>query len=222
MPAKKTVLISFLSALFVGLVQAEEVYKIARYKVIVDRSPFGEEPLVAAATPQTVPSATVANLEKKYRLAFLFKSDTGEIRAGFQNLHPQKGESTSSVILIGESFAGMKLKAVDLSNSIAKLEYNGKPLSFTLKKATQKPHIAKTNRRHTNRNYTRKPRKINRPRSRPKLSPEEQRKRREEIRKNLQKYQMEVLRKGMPPLPIRLTPEQDAKLVEEQVLPPLN
>ena len=54
----------------------------------------------------------------------------------------------------------------------------------------------------------------------PKLSPEEQRLRREEIRANLQDYQMEVIRSGMPPLPIPLTQEMDDQLVSEGVLPP--
>ncbi len=54
----------------------------------------------------------------------------------------------------------------------------------------------------------------------PKLSPEEQKPRREEIRRNLQDYQMEVVRKGMPPLPVPLTPEMDDQLVAEGILPP--
>ena len=41
-----------------------------------------------------------------------------------------------------------------------------------------------------------------------------------ELEKQLREYQMEVIRKGLPPLPIPLTPEQDAQLVQEGVLPP--
>ena len=33
---------------------------------------------------------------------------------------------------------------------------------------------------------------------------------------------MEVLRKGMPPLPVPLTPEMDAQLVSEGVLPAMD
>ena len=43
---------------------------------------------------------------------------------------------------------------------------------------------------------------------------------REELEK--QKYQMEILRQGLPPLSVPLTPEMDAQLVNEGVLPPLN
>lgn len=42
----------------------------------------------------------------------------------------------------------------------------------------------------------------------------------EELKKHLEEYQMELIRKGMPPLPMALTPEMDEKLVEEGILPP--
>jgi hypothetical protein len=56
----------------------------------------------------------------------------------------------------------------------------------------------------------------------PRLTPEEQAKNREEVRANLRKYQMEVIRAGMAPLPIPLTQEMDEQLVAEGVLPPQN
>ena len=44
-----------------------------------------------------------------------------------------------------------------------------------------------------------------------------------ELEKHLQEYQMEVIRGGnLPPLPVQLTPENDAKLVAEGVLPPVD
>ena len=42
----------------------------------------------------------------------------------------------------------------------------------------------------------------------------------EELTEHLYNYQMEVIRQGLPPLPIPLTPEQDAQLVAEGYLPP--
>jgi hypothetical protein len=44
---------------------------------------------------------------------------------------------------------------------------------------------------------------------------------RAQVQQSLREYQMEVLRQGMPPLPVQLTPEQDDQLVQEGVLPPL-
>ncbi len=42
----------------------------------------------------------------------------------------------------------------------------------------------------------------------------------EALQQHLQDYQMEVIRQGLPPLPIPLTPEMDDQLVREGVLPP--
>ena len=55
----------------------------------------------------------------------------------------------------------------------------------------------------------------------PQENPAEAAQRRQEIRENLQEYQMEVIRSGMPPLPIPLTEEMDAQLVAEGVLEPI-
>ena len=38
----------------------------------------------------------------------------------------------------------------------------------------------------------------------------------------MQEFQMDLIRKGKPPLPTPLTIEMDSKLVEEGVLPPLD
>ena len=38
-----------------------------------------------------------------------------------------------------------------------------------------------------------------------------------ELEKHLQNYQLEVIRQGLPPLPIPLTPEMDAQLVAESI-----
>ena len=208
-----------------GVCLAED-YKPERYNVILDRSPFGSDPLTGAPSPDLTAAvqATVAKLEKTYRLSFLLESQTGEIRAGFQNLKPKPGEPLSSVIRVGESFMGMKLKSVDLANSSATLEHNGQPITFQLTKRSQKATPKKPT--PTSRRFgggfkrTPPPRPVAPPR--PKLTSAEQQQRRKEIRANLEKYQMEVLRKGMPPLPIPLTKEMDDQLVNEGILPPSN
>ena len=42
----------------------------------------------------------------------------------------------------------------------------------------------------------------------------------EELNKHLSEYKLEVIRQGLPPLPIPLTKDEDDKLVREGVLPP--
>lgn len=45
----------------------------------------------------------------------------------------------------------------------------------------------------------------------------------EALEKHLQEYQMEILRDGgLPPLPVQLSPENDARLVAEGILPPVD
>jgi hypothetical protein len=44
----------------------------------------------------------------------------------------------------------------------------------------------------------------------------------EDLERHLQDYQMEVIRQGLPPLPVQLTPDRDAQLVAEGLLPPVD
>lgn len=213
-------------ALAIGAVcHAEAEYKPERYDVILDRSPFGSDPLSASSDSTSgADQATAEKLGEKYRLSFLLESDAGEVRAGFHNMKPVLEEPLRGIIMEGESFMGMKLTSVDMANSEATLEYKGKLITFQLSKALTKAVAAakKASTSPTRRfggGFRRKP-STPAPPPQPKLSPEEQKLRRAEIRKNLQDYQMEVIRTGMPPLPVPLTQEMDDQLVAEGVLPP--
>ncbi len=44
----------------------------------------------------------------------------------------------------------------------------------------------------------------------------------EELEKHLQDYQMQVIREGLPPLPVQLSSDRDAQLVAEGFLPPVD
>lgn len=145
------------------------------------------------------------------------------MRAGFQNLKAKKGDPRSIMLMVGESFMGMKLLSVDLANSSATLQSNGKPITFELSKApavAKAPVKAATPQRRFGGGFRRKPPEQPKKPPEPQLSPEEQAKRREEVRENLRQYQMEVIRAGMPPLPIPLTQDMDDQLVSEGILAP--
>ncbi len=203
-------------------------YKRERYEVIVDRSPFGEDPLTAQEAAEDVREAQAAaaeakKMEKEIRLCYLLETESGEIRAGFENKTAKQGDPKSIMLMVGENFKGMKLSSIDLANSSATLSVKGKPLTFTLTKAAApaaaKPAPAVAQRRFGGgfrREATPQPPKP----PEPVLSPEEQAKKREEVRENLRQYQMEVIRAGMPPLPIPLTQDMDDQLVTEGLLPP--
>ena len=217
------------SALAAGMVCAESPqYNPERYDVILDRSPFGADPLLGLVDPEQQKAAAAAAAAKELRLCFLLESESGEIRAGFQNLKAKPGDPKSIILLVGESFMGLKLLDINLAGSQATLQSNGEPVVFELSKAPTpakapatpaKP--AQPQRRFGGGFRQRKPATPPpvRP-AEPQLSPEEQRRRREEVRANLQDYQMEVIRSGMPPLPSPVTQDMDDQLVAEGILPP--
>jgi hypothetical protein len=220
-----------------GVCQAQEAdteYTRERYDVIVDRSPFGADPLTGAEVADKAASATLKTLEKELRLCFLLKSQTGDVRAGFQNIKARPGEPKSVMLMVGESFRAMKLLEIDIENSTATLQYQGKPLTFELSKATaatkavaKKPQPPTQPQRRFGSGFRRSKPPVEQAQPvapkpvEPQLPSEEQALRQKEVRENLQQYQMEVIRGGMPPLPIPLTAEMDAQLVAEGVLPPV-
>jgi len=217
-----------------GLCHGQDVdteYSRERYDVIVDRSPFGADPLAGSEVTDQAASAALKTLEKELRLCFLLKSQKGDVRAGFQNIKAKPGEPKSVMLMVGESFRAMKLLEIDLDNSTATLQYQGKPLTFELSGATPAAKVAaKTPQAPTEprrrfgggfRRNTPPPEEVQPKPEVPQESPEEMARRQAEVRENLQQYQMEVIRSGMPPLPIALTEEMDNQLVAEGVLPPV-
>lgn len=225
--------------LAVGYSRADVEYNAERYKVILEREPFGSDPEVlneaeklAAETAQKQDKATadaIKKLEKDFRLCFLQESNSGEALAGFQNKRPQQGDPKSVMLREGETYRKVKLVKVDLARSIATLMFEGKELEFALAKdpnavrggSSSPPPPRRSSRRFNSGFRSKKPDEAPRQApERPQLSPEEQARVREETRERLRDYQMEVLREGMPPLPIPLTQEMDDQLVAEGVLPP--
>ena len=217
-----------------GLCHAQDAdteYSRERYDVIVDRSPFGADPLAGSEVTDQAASATLKTLEKELRLCFLLKSQTGDVRAGFQNIKAKPGEPKSVMLMVGESFRAMKLLEIDLDNSTATLQYQGKPLTFELsgatpaaKAAAKTPQAPTQPRRRFGGGFRRNtppPEEVQPQPAVPQETPEEMALRQAEVRENLQQYQMEVIRSGMPPLPIALTEEMDNQLVAEGVLPPV-
>ena len=213
----------------VGQLSADEVYNSARYQLILDREPFGNEQLelenqVTPAQEAAAAKAEVKAAERELRLCFIFETNQGEIRAGFQNKLAKPGDPKSVMMGIGESFRGMRLVSVDLEESTATLDRSGIQVTFSLTKAAAVAPVkqvadAKPVPRRFGTGFRAKPAPEKKSEE-PTLSAEEQAIRRAEIQENLRQYQMEVIRSGMPPLPIPLTQEMDDQLVAEGVLPP--
>jgi hypothetical protein len=219
----KTLLILIAS----GLTASAADYERDRYDVITERSPFGEDLMLAQEAAQdakdaAAAAATAKQMEKELRLCYLLEAESGEIRAGFQNLKARPGQPQSIMLMVGESHNGMKLSDIDIENNSATLSLNGKPVTFELTKSAAPAPAAKVAAQPARRFGTGfRPKPPEQPKEpEPQLSPEEQAANREEIRENLRQYQMEVIRSGMPPLPIPLTKDMDDQLVAEGILPP--
>ena len=211
----------------VGVQAGSTKYNAARYKLIIDRAPFGVDPLqgqvVNSAAQAQQDAAVAASAAKELRLCFLMQNEEGEIRAGFENLKATPGSPRSIILREGETFNGMKLLKIDLKGSKATLDRNGVPVLFELAKAPV-PAKRGTSRvkkptpqpqRRFGGGFKRRPP----PQQIPTRSSEEERKHREEVKARLQQYQMEIIRAGQPPLPIPLTKEMDDELVAEGILP---
>ncbi len=169
-------------------------YKRERYGVIIERSPFGEDPLLAQDAAKNAQDAKAAaesataakKMEKEMRLCFLLETDSGEIRAGFQNLKAQQGEPKSIMLIVGDSFKGMTLSRVDIAAASATLSLNGKPVTFELTKASAAPAAKKAPAQPQRRfggGFSRQPALT----AEPQLSSEEQAKKREEAREKLRR-----------------------------------
>lgn len=201
--------------LLTGVCCAEQEYSRGRYQIIIERAPFGKAEAVIEAEMLSISNnANLQNLESQYRLSFLMKSDTdGEIRAGFQNLKPQPGESKSEIISINETYNGITLIDVNLKESTASVEYGGTVMTLTME-AVKQPARGRNTGNNSNREPMVSVEVVQ-------LSPEELALLREENLIRSREIQMDVLRKGQPPLPVALTQEMDDQLVFEGVLPPL-
>ena len=199
-----------------------------RYKIIVDRKPFGQElispePSVLAIQAEANAIAAARSAEKELRLCFLFETTHGVIRAGFQNKVVKKGEPKSVMLAVGETFKGMKLIDVNINESTATLDRNGVKVMFSLAKAPKNPSI--NSKEPTGRKFNsgfRPQKSTEAPKEKIKLTPQEEERRKQEIQESLRRYQMDVIRAGLPALPVPLTKEMDDQLVAEGVLPPEN
>ena len=199
-----------------------------RYKIIVDRKPFGQElispePSVLAIQAEANAIAAARSAEKELRLCFLFETTHGVIRAGFQNKVVKKGEPKSIMLAVGETFKGMKLIDVNINESTATLDRNGVKVMFSLAKAPKNPSI--NSKEPTGRKFNsgfRPQKSTEAPKEKIQLTPQEEERRKQEIQESLRRYQMDVIRAGLPALPVPLTKEMDDQLVAEGVLPPEN
>ena len=198
-----------------------------RYQIIIDRAPFG-----ALAPPVNLAAANAGGppppgFADSLRMAMIVEDDdTGEKRIGFVDKRnnrpytmtvgdaPIDGitvvsvdfEKEEAVLQQGAEMALMKLS----SGEVQKIE-GGQPVPNPAGGPPQPPaqNLSYQDRRRMRAIAAQPPAEI------PKVKYNG-----EELNKHLSEYKLEVIRQGLPPLPIPLTKEEDDKLVNEGVLPP--
>ena len=221
---KKLILVSFIYTISI-------FGELDKYQIIIDRQPFGRElispePSVSSIKIEAEAIAAAKAAEKELRLCFIFETTKGLIRAGFQNKIVKAGEPKSIMLGVGDTFKGMKLVDVNIQESTATLDRNGVMIMFSLNKSakntlgnskTTSTRKFNSGFRSSNTNDKEIKKEVN-----VKLTVQQQEQRKQEIQESLRQYQMDVIRAGLPPLPVPLTKQMDDQLVAEGVLPPKN
>lgn len=215
---KRTLISAVGVVLAVGRAQANLPQEISfdRYQVILERKPFGSAPVQEqSVTPQ--PQAE--SFAKRLRLSTIIEVNDGSMKIGFidtgtgKNYMMQPGESLDGIEVVSGSWAdeeailkqGEELALIKLvSGTVEAIS----PADQQRRQADQTRPDYQTRRRMRT-----QPEPPPEPPPQPKYTGAE-------LQKHLENYQLEVIRQGLPPLPIPLTPEMDRQLIQEGVLPP--
>lgn len=202
-----------------GAVQTDFAY----YQIILDRKPFGEVrvvPTVIAAVPGIAPPGSFI---KDLRMCAITE-DGSDLRVGIVDVKQNK----SYLFRIGETQDEITLVDADFQDESALLRKGSEEYPISMKgdpPAGSMPGAAPlvalqssvATVRESYAERLRKRREVVRERvmEQPKMNEQQ-------LQEHLNRYQMELIRAGGekgPPLPIELTPEMDAQLVSEGVLP---
>ena len=206
-----SIFILFVSALSC----AAAVTGFERYQLILDRHPFGDVPLEGDLAIVPADQSFARNM----RLSMMFERTDGSIRVGFVDSTSNK----SYILGIGETQDGLELIEANIQSSEAMLRKGNEVVLFKLEAGTPAQQVTKAQQNTRQQSYTDRRKallqKIEDQRK-PEEPPPQPRLTGEALRKHLEGVQMDAIRNGLPPLPIPLTPEMDAQLVNEGVLPP--
>ncbi len=196
-----------------------------RYQVILDRQPFGAALAISSSETSAAPAvvASPGGEALGLRASSLVMIEGEGARAGLVEVKGGK----SYMLAPGETIDGIRLVSVDMNEEQIVIQRGTEMAILKLKEASPlERRVTTSGGSLTRPTLTRTMTIGNLPTATPSTPPPvapppaPPRLQGEELQKHLQQYQMEVIRKGLPPLPIPLTPEMDRQLVQEGVLPP--
>jgi len=190
----------------------------SRYQVILDRKPFGEPP---PPEPENTVIPLSQSFAKDLRMSALLEDDEGGMRIGLINLK----NNSSFFLSEGQTEEGIELVEANYDKEEAVIRKGSEMAVIKLQSGTFKPLNAAEQKARLNAPKSHRmsyaERRAARRRARENTPPPEPKYKGEELERHLHDYQMDVIRQGLPPLPIPLTQEMDDQLVREGVLPPV-
>lgn len=229
---------AFASSAFPGPAAGDDGFN--RYQIILTRMPFGDAPPPAGA-PEAAPLPPAESFAKNLRICSITQPEGQPIKVGLVDTQTQ----STFLLRVGEEQEGISLVSANLEQEEAVLKKGAEIVLIKLaegpSEALSQNQLARRLARDTpsnraasyqERRRQRREERLARARelAAQRMEARQQRQQQqaaspprytgEELRKHLQEYNMEVIRQGLPPLPLELTPEQDAALVAEGILPP--
>lgn len=201
-----------------------------RYQPILDREPFGAPAAAPEPAPITPAGPPPESFVPTIQLNAIVET-SGGLRVGFTHLKSNR----NFFLAVGDSDDGYEVLDADYESEKALIRKDGEEQWVTMgagaAMATTAPEtpsaIARALAARRGRASAYAARRDEREAPPPAPAPEPPKPQPpkptytpEEMNRHLEAYQMDVIRQGLPPLPIPLTPEMDAQLVSEGVLPP--
>jgi hypothetical protein len=222
--------------LMAGVMQAS-VADFSRYEVILSRRPFGEPPPVSNTGATEKPVQTGPSFADSLKLVAL-TYNRGDVRVGFVDTR-QKPQKTY-FLFVGDRQDGIEVVSASYEDERVVLRKDGDERTLSMASGggvveSQRPatpadrYGVSGNRATMASSYSSSGKRTPRILSAARQARLDERRRRAEqmpelhgkvLEKHLQEYNMQAIRSGAPALPIPLTPEQDAQLVEEGILAP--
>ncbi len=195
----------------------------ADYEIILQRQPFGTPPERAPEPERVVP--VHESFAAQMVLSGIYELEDGNLRVAVVD---KKDNSYFSLMMGGQGENGIELLDVDYDEEEAVLK-KGEEVVVLRMSGTSGTQVLTTTERQDRMkqaeerrlSYAERRRQRQLERQRP-VEPPKPVYSGEELERHLQNYQMEVIRQGLPPLPVQLTPDRDAQLVAEGFLPPVD
>jgi len=200
------------------------VREFTDYQVILDRQPFGTPPDPSQVPERVVPASE--SFAAQMVLSGIYELEDGNLRVAITD----KKDNSYFSLMVGEKdeALGIELLDADYEKEEATLQKGDETVVLSMGNASAGQVLSTVEKQERAKQAEAR-----------RMSYAERRKQRmlerqkpvevpkpiytgEELEKHLQEYQMEVIRQGLPPLPVQLTPDRDAQLVAEGVLPPVD